>query len=106
MTAPAAAAIGLTGRELVTRLLDATPTPAADAGADELLSVFEAILAQRAAIIAMIVPPITLSELDRPLLVELERRQGVWQDALATALRRVGGQRCGAAQLRAYAGPR
>lgn len=108
MTAPAAPARQLTGRELVARLLDATPTPAPAAAADvdELVSVFEAIAARRAAIIALIVPPITLSEMDRPLLVELERRQRAWQDALARALRMVGGRRCGAAQLRAYAGPR
>jgi hypothetical protein len=96
----------LTGRELVTRLLDVTPVPEPGAGADQLLSVFEAIVARRAAIIALIALPITLSEPDRPLLVELERRQEIWQDALAAALRRVGGQRCAAAQLRAYAGPR
>jgi hypothetical protein len=94
----------LTARELVTRLLDATPEPPPGAGFDELFPVFEAVIARRAAILAQVTAPITLSEPDRPLLVELHRRQDAWQDALATALRRIGEQRCGAAQLRAYAG--
>ena len=94
------------GRELVTRLLDVTPVPAADADIDQLLTAFDAIHAERAAILADAQPPFTLSDTDRPLLVELERRQNIWQDALASALRRVGGHRCGAAQLRAYAGSR
>jgi hypothetical protein len=96
----------LTGRELVTRLLDLTPVPMPGAGIDELLAVFEAALARRSAILAAIAAPLTLSEMDRPLLAELQRRQDAWQDALAAALRRVGEQRCGAAQLRAYAGGR
>lgn len=93
------------GHELVTRLLDVTPLPE-DAEAPELLAAFEAILADRAAILAEVRAPLTLSDTDRPLLFELERRQTVWQEALAAALRKVGEQRCGAARVRAYAGPR
>ena len=96
----------LTGRELIARLVDATPVPPAGAGVEDLLALFEAILASRSALLAQAVAPVTLSEPDRPLLVELERRQNIWQDALAAALRRVGGQRCGAAQMRAYGGSR
>lgn len=91
-------------RRLITRLLDATPLPPGDAGVDGLLAAFGTTVAERAAIISEIVPPITLSEMDRPLLIELERRQGAWQDALDAALRRVGAQRMATAQLRAYAG--
>jgi hypothetical protein len=96
----------LTGRELVTRLLDVTPAPTAGVDIDQLLAAFEAILAQRTAIIAQVALPITLSDCDRPLLAELERRQNTWQDALGAAMQRVGDQRCAATQLRAYAGPR
>jgi len=95
---------GMTGRDLVGRLLDVTPAPTPGARVDELLSAFEAVLAQRAALLAGIAAPVTLSEPDRPLLAELHRRQDAWQDALAAALRRIGEHRCGAAQLRAYAG--
>lgn len=93
------------GRELVTRLLDVTPMPTPTDDVDRLLAAFDAVVAERAAILAEVAAPITLSEIDRPLLAELERRQNFWQDALAAALRRVGEQRCGATQLRAYAGP-
>lgn len=94
------------GRELVTRLLDATPAAVAELEPEPLLAAFQAILAARDAILAEVEAPITLSDTDRPLLVELERRQALWHDALAAALRRVGEQRCGASQVRAYAGPR
>jgi hypothetical protein len=94
----------LTAHDLLTRLLDLTPMPAAGTDIEKLLAAFEDIVTQRAAAIAMVAPPITLSELDRPLLLELERRQNIWQDALAAALRTIGEQRCGASQLRAYAG--
>jgi hypothetical protein len=94
------------GRELVTRLLEVTPASVDEAEAEPLLAAFQAVLAARDAILADVDAPITLSDADRPLLVELERRQALWHDALAAALRRVGEQRCGAAQVRAYAGPR
>ena len=93
------------GRGLLQRLLEVTPLPAA-AGTrvEDLLTAFEAVIAERAAILLTVVPPITLSEMDRPLLIELERRQNIWQDALAAALRRVGEQRVATTRLRAYAG--
>jgi hypothetical protein len=93
------------GRELVSRLLDVTPMPTPTDDVDRLLAAFDTVVAERAAILAEVAAPITLSEIDRPLLIELERRQNFWQDALAAALRRVGEQRCAATQLRAYAGP-
>jgi hypothetical protein len=108
----------LQGRELLVRLLDLTPMPASvpapgsapgsaeDPDIDQLLAAFEDIVAQRDAVIARIAPPMTLSETDRPLLIELERRQNIWQDTLAAALRAVGDRRCGASRLRAYTGPR
>jgi hypothetical protein len=91
-------------RDLLTRLLEVTPAPTLDTAVEDLLAAFEASILQRTAIIAEITPPITLSETDRPLLIELERRQNIWQDALASALRRVGERRVAATQLRAYAG--
>ena len=93
------------GRELLTRLLALTPMPTGDSSAEQLLATFESILVQRAEIMAQIVPPITLSEFDRPLLIELERRQNIWQDTLAAALRVVGKQRCSASPP-AHADPR
>jgi hypothetical protein len=96
----------LTGRELIARLVDATPVPPAGAGVEDLLALFEAILADRSTLLAQAAAPATLSEPDRPLLVELERRQNIWQDALSAALRQVGWQRCGATQMRAYGGSR
>ena len=92
-----------TAGELLTRLLDVTPAPTPDTDVEALLAAFEAIVAQRAVILAGAAAPITLSEMDRPLLVELQRRQNIWQDALGAALRRVGEQRVAATQLRAYA---
>lgn len=94
------------GRELVTRLLEATPAQVDEVEVEPLLAAFQAVLAARDAILAEVDAPITLSDTDRPLLVELERRQSLWHEALAAGLRRVGEQRCAAAQVRAYAGPR
>lgn len=53
--------------------------------------------------LAHIVPPLRLTDAERPLLRELERRQLLWQDALADALRMIGEQRHATLQLRAYA---
>lgn len=90
--------------ELLTLLIEATPLPAMDFDVEELLVLFEDIMTKRAELIAQISAPLTLSEIDRPLLAELERRQNLWQDVLATALRTVGERRCGASHLRSYAG--
>jgi hypothetical protein len=94
-----------TAGELLIRLLDVTPAPPPETAVEDLLAAFEVIVAQRAVILAAAEAPITLSEMDRPLLVELQRRQNIWQDALGAALRTVGEQRMAATQLRAYAGP-
>jgi len=91
------------GHEILARLLALTPPPPQAAAAEQLLATFEAILGERAAIIATIVPPLQVSDADRAVLVELERRHAAWYDALAAAQRTVGEQRCGAHQLRAYA---
>lgn len=95
----------VTGREILAQLLELTPEPRPELDAERMLIAFEIIVAERARVLAQIVPPIALTDADRPLLVELERRQSLWQDALAEALRTVGEQRCGTSQLRAYAQP-
>lgn len=95
----------VTGREILARLIELTPEPQADLDAERMLTVFDAIVAERARVLATLVPPIALTDADRPLLVELERRSALWQDALAAALRTVGEQRCATSQLRAYAQP-
>ncbi len=94
----------LDGRELLVRLLELTPLPTPGADIDQLVATFESMLADRTELIGAIVPPICLAEADHPLRVELERRQTLWQDALAAAQHVVGDQRCGAEHLRAYAG--
>lgn len=91
------------GHEILVQLLELTPEPTADTDAELLLEQFENVIARRAEVIARIVPPLALTEDDRPLLVELERRQARWQETLAEALRLVGEQRCGTSHLRAYA---
>jgi hypothetical protein len=98
-------------REILVRLLELTPEPPTgsdgpeDLGIDVelLLAAFETIVAARAEVLARFTPPLRLVEADRPLLVELERRQEMWQVSLATALRTIGEQRCGNEKLRAYA---
>jgi hypothetical protein len=90
--------------EILARLLELTPPPPPGAPVDELLAAFEAIVAERAAVIATVALPIRVTDADRAMLVELDHRQAAWQDALTAALRAVGDQRCGANQLRAYAG--
>jgi hypothetical protein len=93
------------GREILAQLLERTPSPPADTDVESLLAAFQTMLAARAAVLAAIAPPFVLSAPDRGLLVELERRQLAWHDALAAAQRTVGAQRCATNQLRAYAAP-
>jgi hypothetical protein len=93
----------LGGREILARLLDLTPVPTPGADVEQLIAAFEVIMSGRGAIIALILPPISVTEADRPLVVELARRQTLWQEALAAAQHTVGDQRCGADHLRAYA---
>jgi hypothetical protein len=91
------------GREILVQLLDATPLPTPGSGVEQLLATLEDILTERAAVLALIVPPLRVGDADLPLLVEIEQRQAAWQDALAAAQHAIGEQRCGAGQLRAYA---
>jgi hypothetical protein len=93
------------GHEILARLLELTPPPPQHAEVAQLLATFEAIVTERAALIATIVPPVQLTDADRRLLVELEHRHTAWQDVLTAAQRTVGDQRCGTHQLRAYARP-
>jgi len=93
----------MTAKEILVQLLDATPVPTPGVGIEPLVESAERIAAARAQILAQIVAPLSLAEADRPLLLELEQRDAAWQDALSSAQRTIGHQRCGAAQLRAYA---
>ena len=95
-----------TGQEILARLLALTPDPPPAADAEALLAAFEQILAARAVIVATLVPPIALDRDARALLLELERRQVAWHDALAAAQRAIGEQRLGADRMRAYGGAR
>ncbi len=91
--------------ELLSRLLELTPPPpAAHALATEqLIAVFEAILEQRAEVIAQIAAPVTLTDDDREIWGVIERRQHAWQATLAAALQAVAAQRSGTRHLRSYA---
>jgi len=91
------------GRKILVRLLDATPLPTPGSGIEQLLATFDDILAERDAVIALIVPPLRVADADRPLLVELGQRQAAWQEALVAAQGAIGEQRCCPGQLRAYA---
>ena len=93
-----------TCHDILRQLLELTPEPPPGDDAEHLLAGFEAIVERRAEVLAQIVPPLRLTDAERPLLGELERRQRLWQDALADALRVVGEQRCATSHLRAYAG--
>ena len=97
------AGAGTSDREILARLLDATPLPTPGCDVEPLLETLDRILAARAEILALIVPPLRVADADRPLLEELARREALWQQALCDAQSRVGTQRCGAGQLRAYA---
>ena len=82
------------GREILVQLLDATPLPTPGCDIEPLLAALDGILAARAAILALIVPPLVVADADLPLVAELER---------AAALGTLGRLGCGAGGLRAYA---
>jgi hypothetical protein len=92
-----------TVHELLTRLLELTPLPPADREIDALLTESEDIIHRRAELFDALVPPLELSDADRPLVLELQARDAAWQDALTAALRTVRRHRHGTEQLRAYA---
>jgi hypothetical protein len=90
-------------REILAALLEATPLPTPGSGVEQLLAAFEAVLTQRAAVLARIVPPLRVADDERPLLDELEQRQAAWQAVLDTVRLSIGEARVGTHQLRAYA---
>jgi hypothetical protein len=89
--------------ELLTQLIALTSLPPADHEIDALLAASEALIAQRAELFEHLTAPIVVSDADRPLVAELERRDAAWQAALTAAMRLLGEQRHGTEQLRAYA---
>ncbi len=93
--------------ELLTQLISLTPLPPTEHESaheiDALLAASEAIIAQRAELFEGLTTPLEVSDEDRPLVAELERRDAAWQAALSAAMRRIGEQRHGTEQLRAYA---
>lgn len=98
-----------TPNEVLARLIALTPAPDPDLEVDALLAVFDAMLAQRAQVLAELVPPpagttLPLDGAGRQLRAELARRDAAWEDLLASALRIVGGQRSSVSKLRAYGG--
>ena len=95
--------MSLATHEVLARLIELTPVPPPDAEIDALLAAFEAIIAQRAELLDSLAPPLQLGEAERPLVLEIERRDAIWQAALTAAMRTVTAQRHGNEQLRAYA---
>ena len=90
-------------REILAALLEATPLPTPGSAVEQLLAAFETVLTERAAVLARIVPPLRVTEHERPLLDELEQRQAAWQAALGAARLSIGDARVGTHHLRAYA---
>jgi hypothetical protein len=90
-------------REILSALLEATPLPTPGSAVEQLLTAFETVLTERAAVLARIVPPLRVADDDRPLLDELEQRQAAWQAVLDAARFVIGDARRGTQQLRAYA---
>jgi predicted ATPase len=89
--------------DVLTRLIELTPLPPEDTEIDPMLAAFEAIIEQRATLLDRLAPPLQLGDAARALVLEIERRDVAWQDALTAAMRRVSQQRHGNEQLRAYA---
>lgn len=93
----------MTKRELVLQLIAATPAPPAEADCEHLLVAFHDLAARRATLLAS---EVEVGERDRPTedeLALLGHRDALWRAALDAARDAVGGQRVGAAKLRAYA---
>ena len=95
----------MSATELLIELLSLTPAPppADELPAEQLIAIFEAILEQRAEVIARIAAPISLTDSDRELWHEIERRQTAWQEMLAASLHAIATQRTGSKHLRSYA---
>lgn len=103
MTSPIAPPVASPMHALLTQLIELTPLPPAERDIDTLLSESEAIVDRRAELFAQLDAPLEPSDADRPLVLELQRRDAAWQDALTAAMRTVRRHRHGTEQLRAYA---
>lgn len=90
-------------RDVLTQLIEITPLPPSETEVEPLLTAFEEIIARRAELLDQLGGPLQLSDAERPLVREIERRDAAWQHALTVALETVAGQRRGTDQLRAYA---
>lgn len=95
----------MSATELLQQLLAMTPPPPAvgDLPAERLIATFEVILEQRAEVISALAGPVTMSDDDREIWREIQRRQNAWQDTLQAALQAVAAQRSGTKHLRSYA---
>lgn len=89
---------------VIARLLAATPLPPV-ADIDGLLAAFEQMFAARSAILAEVVRPHMLTDLERDQVAEIHLRDAAWQQAFTEARRKITDQRLGVHRLRAYAMP-
>lgn len=90
-------------RDVLTRLLAATPSPPETLEIDELLVAFEAIAGARQELLAQLPGTLAPTPEERALAREISARQDEWRDALATARARLCEQRLGVGKLRSYA---
>lgn len=94
----------MTARELLQRLLDATPIPPADyEDLAALLAASARVVTAREQILASAEATPIATEEERGMLRELEGRQFAWQVSLAIARERVASHRANAKKLSAYA---
>jgi hypothetical protein len=93
----------MTGHELATRMLDATPLPPEDATVEALIAAFATVRACRQAILDEALQVTITEPADRARFAELAARDAAWRDALNTALSVVAAQRLGVTKLRRYA---
>ena len=94
----------MTTRDVLERLLAATPSPPAGADPEALLVLLAEALPERQAILAELGPtPLRLDDAERMLADEIIARQGAWGAALARARDALGAARIGTTKLRHYA---
>jgi hypothetical protein len=92
-----------TTRELLERLLAATPHPPASGDVDELLAAMATLLPARQQILDELGDqPRVGTDAERALAREIASRDAAWQAALADARDGLGVARMGARQLRQY----
>ncbi len=92
----------MTAREMLEKLIEATPWPHPVEDVDQLLAAFDVVHAMRMGVFESAKDVSDLSGYER-LLDELRRREAAWRDALGAAQIRVVEQKLSVGKLRSYA---